>query len=1227
MAVMTECFGVDHPPSPGELIFTDIPEHHGDQRVYREVRSTEALSSILHEHLEDYNMSCPRRMDLVFFDDAVMHIARIARIIRQPRGNGLLIGVGGSGRQSLTMLAAHIAECRMTSVEISKITTALLSAGAKMMPTVFMLTDTQIVKEQFLEDINNLLNVGEVPNLWKPDEIDAILEQVRPAAKQAGKGLGRDEVMAYFVSLTRARLHVILCMSPIGATLRNRLRQYPSLVNCCALDWFDPWPTDALLQVARRRLVDMHTINDAMRDQIAQVFVHIHTSVKDAAEQFYQQLRRRTYVTPTSYLEHDLDAALPEYRRAMRAVEALDRDSLTEVRSFKNPPYLVTYVLEAVCVLFREKPSWDNAKKLMSGDFLKTLKTFDKVSTAARALCEWIRALVTFTDKTAEIEPKRRRAEEAKAELEVQMTALKAKQAELQAVVDKLGELKARYDASVARKETLEKSMAATKLKLERAERLLQGLSGEASRWTETVAQLAQERASVVGDVLLASGYIAYLGPFTNEYRKELAARWVNKCKELGVPVLADEKEPFSLERVLGDPVQVRQWRVCGLPSDPLSTVNAIIATRSRRWPLGIDPQGQANRWIKNLERPNRLMVTKQHETTLSQSLENTIRNGIPLLLENIGETIEPVVSPVLNKQITKAGPRLLIRLGDQDVDYSADFKLYLTSKLPNPHYVPEICIRATIINFTVTPSGLEEQLLAEVVRIERPELEEERDKLIVQMAKDADDLERCEDDILNHLASVTGSILENETVIKALDNARVVSTATKARVEQAQKTNQMITQAREQYRAVAARGSVLYFVVADLSLVDPMYQYSLPFFTGLFARCVRESRASADPNVEAHVATLIEKLTRVIYGNVCRGLFERDKQLFSLLIDVMISRAAGIVSFPEWRLFLSGPPEISPPGGVSEEHTAPDWLTPAQWRAFCALDDLRRGDPTSSSTYGVSSLPHLALRLGWGVICIALCVLQPMQADPRAAACTGHGHDPWADHHLSLTHEQQLALAMIPGRPFEGLVDSLTGLDTPAWRQWLLQEAPEACALPGKWATSSFFGQILSASIPLTIQPSHPPPQHSTHSPSIPFSLPDQTRHHHTFTFPSPSFPRGGGNQLSAFQRLLLVRLVREERLTFASARLVHDDLGAFFADPPQMDLKASFADSSPATPIIFVLSSGTDPMSYLRQLASDMGFTDRMKLKSLGKGQGEDAERLIKAARKEGQWVWSVA
>ena len=143
-----------------------------------------------------------------------------------------------------------------------------------------------------------------------------------------------------------------------------------------------------------------------------------------------------------------------------------------------------------------------------------------------------------------------------------------------------------------------------------------------------------------------------------------------------------------------------------------VSTENAILVTRGRRWPLMIDPQEQANRWVRNREANNGLKIIKLSDANFLRTLENCIRIGMPVLCEDIGEMLDPSLEPVLLKQTFMSGGRLLIRLGDSDIEYDKNFKFYMTTKMSNPHYLPEVCIKVTIINFTVTKQGLEDQLL-----------------------------------------------------------------------------------------------------------------------------------------------------------------------------------------------------------------------------------------------------------------------------------------------------------------------------------------------------------------------------------------------------------------------------------------------------------------------------------------------------------------------------------
>jgi dynein heavy chain, axonemal len=151
----------------------------------------------------------------------------------------------------------------------------------------------------------------------------------------------------------------------------------------------------------------------------------------------------------------------------------------------------------------------------------------------------------------------------------------------------------------------------------------------------------------------------------------------------------------FSLGATLGDPVTIRQWLIAGLPNDAFSIENGIIVASARRWPLAIDPQGQANKWIKNMESPHRLQIIKlSGGGEYMRTLENALQFGTPVLLENVGEELDVALEPLLLKQTFKQGGVLCLRLGDSTVEFSPDFRFYITTKLRNPHYVPEVAVK-----------------------------------------------------------------------------------------------------------------------------------------------------------------------------------------------------------------------------------------------------------------------------------------------------------------------------------------------------------------------------------------------------------------------------------------------------------------------------------------------------------------------------------------------------
>ena len=254
----------------------------------------------------------------------------------------------------------------------------------------------------------------------------------------------------------------------------------------------------------------------------------------------------------------------------------------------------------------------------------------------------------------------------------------------------------------------------------------------------------------------------------------------------------------FSLRDTLGNPVTIRSWIINRLPNDSFSVENAIMLTKSNRWPLMIDPQGQANKWVKKMEESNSLKVVKQSQGNFVRILENAIQFGNPVLLENVPEYLDPILESILLKQIVKAGGVLTIRLGDATIEYEKNFKLYITTKLRNPHYPPELCVKVNLLNFMATAEGLQDQMLGKVVAMEQKKLELQRQQLIVEDAENQRQLKEIEDKILFLLKNAEGNILDDEVLINTLGDSKKTSNIINEKVKAAETTSQRIAKVRQ---------------------------------------------------------------------------------------------------------------------------------------------------------------------------------------------------------------------------------------------------------------------------------------------------------------------------------------------------------------------------------------------------------------------------------------------
>ncbi|KAG9490480.1 hypothetical protein GDO78_006034 [Eleutherodactylus coqui] len=1108
------------------------------ERFYNEIMDLEELKNCMQNFLHQYNKHSKTPMNLVMFHFAFEHISRISRILKLPCGHALLIGIGGTGRQSATRLAAFMADNEVYQVNILKSYTVsewrddlkkvLRAAGQNGISTVFLFADHQIKDESFLEDINMILSTGDLPSLFNNEEKLEVMEKMRqllPAHETQSESTTYD-FYSKFKERIRRNLHIVLAFSPTGEAFRDHLRHYSSLVNCCTVDWFQSWPEDALEKVANHFLDDVE-MSQEIRNEAVFMCQHFHQSVVALSERVFQTLERQIYVTSTLYLEliktfknlleRKRLELLTSKNRYLVGLEKLDfassqiavmQQELTELK-----PMLIersgeteelvniiadeTLEVEAVKSLVEAdeatankaaleakaikgiKPEkrtdqngkiiddfWPSSKKML-GDmkFLDSLKEFDKdnipskviaqirrdfisnpefqsaviknVSSACEGLCSWVRAIEVY-DKVAKIvAPKRQRLEAAETDLKIHMEKLKIKRKELKEVTAKLKDLQDLLSQKLTEKQILEENINLTMLKLDRAEKLINGLGGEKQRWRGIAIQLEDTYQNIAGDMLLSAGVVAYLGPFTAEYRQDILKCWFNMCQDKDIPV----SDGFALSGTLGDPVKIMEWQFHGLPKDNFSLENAIIVTSAQRWPLIIDPQGQANKWIKNMEKINKIQICKATDADYLRTVGNSIQFGTPVLIENIAEELDPILEPVLLRQTFKQNGVEYIRLGESVIHYSRDFKLYMTTRLRNPHYLPEVSVKVTLINFMITPVGLEDQLLTILAAEEKPDLEERKNLLYLEGARTRKQLKEIEDQILEVLSLSQGNILEDERAIDILSSSKKLSQEIQEKQEITAKTEKQIDETRDGYRPVANHSSAIFFVISDLTYLDAMYQYSLAWFINLYVNAIKKSETS--PNLQERITKLNDYFTNSIYEHVCRSLFEKHKLLFSFLLSVGIQRNKGLINNDEWHFLLTGGVALE----IPHPNPAPLWLKDKSWGELLRL----------------STLPI-----------------------------------------------------------FKGLDDHICSNVIPAVQQFII------------------------------------------------------------------------------------------------------DKMGPPYIDPPTFDLQRSYMDSTSSIPLIFVLSSGADPLELLIKFAEEQEMSGMsLQTISLGQGQGPIARKMIEKAAEEGTWV----
>ncbi|CAM9114065.1 unnamed protein product, partial [Sphacelaria rigidula] len=1290
---------------------------------YIQVESIDTLRETLEGTLLEYNAS-NAVMDLVLFDEACLHVARVSRVLKQAGGHAMLIGVGGSGKQSLAKLAIYMTELIPMTIVISKgyglndfktdLQIMFTKAGVKGQDVGFLFTDNQIVQERFLVYLNDLLSSGHIPDLYTKDEQLSIAEELVEVVKAKGISPEPPACWDYFIQQIREKLHVILCLSPMAPEFRRRARKFPALVSCTVIDWFQPWPKEALASVGTRFLANNEYLSgEGIREGVEKFMINSFEGVNVMCNAFVAAEGRYVYTTPKSYLEllklftsllerkhlevdaaiqrleggvlklaqsadavasleenlkvmlasaeekraqadkmaeqvrmeregveretenanieagkvaiiqnevsrkqadaeNDLAKAEPAVLAATSALDTLDKSQLGQCKTMSVPPPGVVDIFIACMVLLatlsdnvgvskqtgkvREKDrTWDSVKKSLLGNingFLEELKEFkgavddgsvpeinirevrpfldlehfkveviEKRNSAAAGLCSWVLNIVQYYDIVRTVEPKRRALQEANGQLEaanLELGEVRARLAQLEAT---LAALNAEYEKAEGEKLDAQNTYERGKSKIELARRLVSSLGGETERWAKGVSTLANEKDVLVGDVLVASAFLSYIGPFTKPFREQLLrGQWLPLLEKS----VNNKPMPMSAAadplRVLTSEAEIAKWNTQGLPADPVSAENGAIVNSCARWPLIIDPQLQGIAWLKQKEANRNLQIVRLGQKTLLRRLQEALERGYSMIVENMGESIDPVILPVVTRAFVRRGNRTVIVIGDDEVEQHDDFRFFLHTKLSNPHFPPEVQAETTMVNFMVTPTGLEDQLLSVVIKTERPDLATHKASLLQQQNQFRVRIRELEDDILVRLAESSGDVTEDRALVEGLEESKKLSKGITQQLAEMKVATEKITQLSEEYKDVAKRGSLLYFIITDLHKINSLYVYSLNAFVAIF-QCgidlVNEETAGRKSDKGKSKAVPPKNRQRKRSSQV--QPFGWNEDLIQTSAEPAEHSRESIGSLGDLLRHEDG--ESS---GARDELLAK--VSRLQARITLVVFNYVRRGLVEKDKLIVASL--VALKT------MRLC---GENSGGRSAIESFLSPQPAGDSSV-FPEEARRIFPEHTWKCFLGLEwlgdDDILFQDIAAkfvmfadeWAEWYESPCPEEGSLPGDFAAA---GEV---------------------------------------------------------QTLCVLRVLRPDRITFALRKFVAAFLGESFVSQPPFSMQSVLNDSSASTPILFLLFPGVDPTAWVEGLGRELGVTTTNGLlsnTSMGQGQEAKAERTLVRLAQKGGWA----